>query len=245
MQQGIPWGRLSAEGSVIVVSILLALGGQAWWEGRQERRQEDEYLVALRAELDQGLAMLPAAVAEVDDVLHAHESLIAQFGATNLAPSDSLIYWLSQLSYPTGFTPPRAVLEDLVSSGGIRLITSDRLRLAVADYDRALGSIAATSQQAWTTWSERIQPYLEPRVSRVDRLRKGSYFREVPFAEVPFAPSPFIPNYGGIFSDPGFESMIAERWIRLDSSIATLSGLDAVIAEIVAMIDEELHGPSR
>ena len=37
MSRPIPWLRVFAEGAVIVVSILLAFGIDAWWEGRQER----------------------------------------------------------------------------------------------------------------------------------------------------------------------------------------------------------------
>jgi len=36
------WARVLAEGSAIVVSILLAFGIQAWWEERQERTEEAE-----------------------------------------------------------------------------------------------------------------------------------------------------------------------------------------------------------
>ena len=59
MRPRIPWGRLSAEGAVILTSILLALAVQAWWEGRQERRQEAQHLAALRQELGEGLQRLP------------------------------------------------------------------------------------------------------------------------------------------------------------------------------------------
>jgi hypothetical protein len=34
--RSIPWPRILAEGGAIVVSILLAFGIQAWWEGAQE-----------------------------------------------------------------------------------------------------------------------------------------------------------------------------------------------------------------
>ncbi len=36
----IPWLRVFVEGVVIVGSILLAFGLQAWWDGRQERALE-------------------------------------------------------------------------------------------------------------------------------------------------------------------------------------------------------------
>jgi hypothetical protein len=231
----ISWRPLGAEGSVIVVGILLALAVQAWWEGRQEQRQEIEYLTALRGELAEGLIRLQRAEAAVADVQHAHEALIGQFYAAALAPPDSLIYWLSALSWPPAFGAPTAVIDDLVSSGGIQLIAADRLRLAVAEYAGSRARFEKTSDQAWATWTERIQPYLEARVSRVDRLRQGRYPRPVPFA-----PSPFAPSYEAMFGDPAFESMIAERWTRLDAARSTLDEVRSLTIELLALIGVEL-----
>ncbi len=47
MKPQIPWLRVFVEGVVIVGSILLAFGLQAWWEGRQERAEERQALEAL------------------------------------------------------------------------------------------------------------------------------------------------------------------------------------------------------
>ncbi|MHC4986028.1 MAG: hypothetical protein ACYTFO_07725 [Planctomycetota bacterium] len=57
MTQRIPWRRVLAEGAIIVVSILLAFGIQAWWDHRQEARDETVVLAALldefQAKMDQ------------------------------------------------------------------------------------------------------------------------------------------------------------------------------------------------
>ncbi|MDH3424629.1 MAG: hypothetical protein OEN00_16655 [Gemmatimonadota bacterium] len=47
MTQRISRSRVLAEGAVIVLSILLAFGIDAWWEGRQERAEELAALSAL------------------------------------------------------------------------------------------------------------------------------------------------------------------------------------------------------
>ena len=39
MTKKIPWLRVWVEGVVIVVSILLAFGIQAWWDERQESQE--------------------------------------------------------------------------------------------------------------------------------------------------------------------------------------------------------------
>ncbi len=50
MAKQVPWLRIFVEGAVIVLSILLAFGIQAWWDGFQEREEEREVLIGLEAE---------------------------------------------------------------------------------------------------------------------------------------------------------------------------------------------------
>ncbi len=58
MKAQIPWLRVFVEGVVIVGSILLAFGLQAWWGERQERRAEQELLLNLQGEFSANLASL-------------------------------------------------------------------------------------------------------------------------------------------------------------------------------------------
>ena len=59
--RSIPWPRILAEGVAIVVSILLAFGIQAWWEGRQEINREQRMLGALVAEFEENAEVLEEA----------------------------------------------------------------------------------------------------------------------------------------------------------------------------------------
>ena len=47
----IPWKRLLAEGTAIVLSILLAFSIQAWWDERQDHVEESAILTSLLPEL--------------------------------------------------------------------------------------------------------------------------------------------------------------------------------------------------
>ncbi len=49
-ERDIPWRRITAEGAAIVISILLAFGIQAAWESRQDSVEEQDHLLALRAQ---------------------------------------------------------------------------------------------------------------------------------------------------------------------------------------------------
>ena len=53
LPKDIPWMRVLVEGAVIVVSILMALGIEAWWDGSQDRSAETEILAGLRADFEE------------------------------------------------------------------------------------------------------------------------------------------------------------------------------------------------
>ena len=58
MSRRIPWLRVSGEALVIVASILLAFGLQAWWEGRTDRQTERTVLNELHTSLSADLELL-------------------------------------------------------------------------------------------------------------------------------------------------------------------------------------------
>ncbi len=64
MTKQIPWLRVFVEGVVIVVSILLAFGLQAWWDGRQEREEQEAYLTAVSGELRTVKARMEARISQ-------------------------------------------------------------------------------------------------------------------------------------------------------------------------------------
>ena len=223
------------------MGILLAFGVDAAWEWSQDRGQEREYLEAIGSELEQGLALWPGSVEAGNRALHSHVALLSQFQGETLPPADSLMYWLAGLSRPLLFDSPRAVLDDVLSSGSTQVIRSDGLRLSTGTYRRLLARTELITAQAWATWEQRVQPYLEGPVPRVERLRRGPYSLSV---EIPFAASRFEPDFEALFRDPAFESMIAERWIRINTWRVILDQVEAEMVGIVDLIAEELGSGS-
>lgn len=79
----ISWRRVLVEGSVIVASILLAFGIDAWWDARQERKEELALLTALEADFT-------ATVRSIDQVVERHR-LFAERAAALKTMSESEI----------------------------------------------------------------------------------------------------------------------------------------------------------
>lgn len=124
MTRRAPWARILAEGLVIVASILLAFGIDAWWDRAQERREELGYLVALHSEFEQAAEELARDEATRAERIRVIDHLIGQMKERVRAPQDSLTVWFAGLWYDSPFLPPDAVYRDLLATGGLNTLTS-------------------------------------------------------------------------------------------------------------------------
>ena len=118
MTKQIPWLRVFVEGVVIVVSILLAFGLQAWWDGVQEREEEQQYLRALQADFHetQDLFLTEIAFYEVIDE-HNRTFLRLLDSPVGSVPVDSLELMVRKAFISGEFIPVLATYNDMVNSG--------------------------------------------------------------------------------------------------------------------------------
>ena len=138
MKAQIPWLRVFVEGVVIVGSILLAFGLQAWWDGVQERIEEREIIERLisdvRADvqnIERGLSFLPRkeeGLLRVDSLLNAPDP----------SPQDPVMF-LEDVIYGSQYGWSQAVaqritFDELLGSGAFGLIRDAELRVAISDY---------------------------------------------------------------------------------------------------------------
>jgi hypothetical protein len=244
LRKQIPWLRILVEAAVIVGSILLAFGIEAWWAGVGEQERERGYLLSLREEFGEVLSQLAVVEAERGLALHGVESLIGQIQGDQRAPTDSLFMWFSLTSMPVSLDPPRGVFDDAAASGVIQLIQLDKLRVALAQYGPSLARVRVQDEAASAVTELRLQPFLEARVPRSERIRRGlvgidpSIYDELPFRE-----SPHAVDFDAVFAEPALESMLAERWARLSFGLGHLEDTEALVRGIISLIDSELGAP--
>lgn len=137
--------RALGEFFVIVLGVLVALGADAWNEGRLQRAEEQELLRGLRSEF----------VANRDQaasVVGAHLSHARRFAWLQTAPVDSILILDSvtvqtfhrALEAPYTFDPQAGALTALVSSGKLGLVQEDELRTALGEWLSELSNIEET-----------------------------------------------------------------------------------------------------
>ena len=127
---------------MIVVSILLAFGLQAWWEGRGERSMEGAYLTRLVRDLHADTTELAQIVREWS-TYEQSARVILSFLRADQQPVDDPGELLAHAIVASQDRSPymeSATYEELKSSGGLRLIRDPDVRDAVVSYHRALDS---------------------------------------------------------------------------------------------------------
>ena len=127
--------RLVAEFFVIVLGVLVALGVDEWREGQAEVRREIEYLESLAQDLERDIVEYEGARDFVAESVRGIDHLLHVIGGEQ--PSDPLpslaeaVRRASWINYPAWTS---GTLDELVTSGSIRLIRDPQLKRAILDY---------------------------------------------------------------------------------------------------------------
>ncbi len=135
MSKQVPWLRVFVEGVVIVGSILLAFGIDAWWDGVQERALELDYAERLRADLVTDTIRL----SEVEGpfgikVSVLHELLEARGTPPPVSDADQM---MARLNYSTWTAMERTLsttFREMESSGTLGLLRDVTLRSNLGVY---------------------------------------------------------------------------------------------------------------
>jgi hypothetical protein len=134
-EQRIPWKRLYVEAAAIVASILLAFAIDAWWEDRQERELEQQYVASLKADFQADIEELDEAIALAKYRALLNRQLISTIDKGRVEGDPNEFVWAVfssfLLNYPS-YT--RATINDLLSTGNLQLLRDANLKAAVAGY---------------------------------------------------------------------------------------------------------------
>ncbi len=167
MKPQIPWLRVFVEGVVIVGSILLAFGIEAWWDERQERADEQLTLAALQVEF-------LGAKAELDYRRELHGrieegvkfTVAALQGARHRNVSSIP---LSHAVLALAYIPPTTqlslgTLTGLIQSGQLGILQEPELRTALSGWATFLDEMTEEETRALDFVQSQLDPVLRSRV---------------------------------------------------------------------------------
>lgn len=237
MSQRRAWRNAVVEGVVIVGSILLAFGIDAWWDHRNDRRAELEYLRALKSEFEAAAVEIGSDERTRAQRLMHIDRLIGETKASQRPSRDSLVTWFGGLWKNSPYLPPDAVYQDLLATGGLNLLSSDELRRAILEYGQFTEKLRFFERRGQEFWDGALRPYLEQSVD-ILLVQGGGPSIEAPRPDL--GPVVFAPGLDETLRDRKFQNyLLSRRTMTLDESRRALE-LARVIERIVNLIDLQL-----
>ena len=228
--------RIIAEGSAIVISILLAFAIESWSDQGDLQSREQEILRSLLVDFESSRERL----LEIQRFHQATQGLTLEL--LQIAISDTFIadatlnQYLADLSW-TDVTSPIATgaLHSVISGGELNAIRNDELRKMLADWPVHIETINTNLQQGGAFFSEKWVPYLAefgylPAIISLDSIMPGNPELTIN-GEALNIPSP--QSHQSLLSDKLFHNLLSiKNWVTLDYlSIyqTTLARLDQTI----------------
>lgn len=235
------WRAALVEGFAVLAGVLLAFGINAWWEGHQDRARELAHLRALRIEL---LATRDALAAHTDHLtedmgLVRHYMSAVVDGDPSALPTDTIDTMIRRFGPFRVFAPPRAAFDDLINSGGYRLVRSDSLRRALTAFEQSVARDREAQDEVRTFWWNEMRPY-NTRNANLTRIFPGGRIADdltVPTMPVSTRRDAYAGNrtYASLITTRAILEMLVRNRHRQ---------MDSLAVEVLELIDGELEsGP--
>lgn len=123
-----------AEFFVVVAGILTALALQSWWEGKNDRSNEQIYLRQLGDDIHQTERIIRDINYSAAEADRSGAMLVQSYRNAEQPPADSVFYWMNKSAMYFTARPVIGTAETLVATGDIRLIRDNQLRLLTVAY---------------------------------------------------------------------------------------------------------------
>jgi hypothetical protein len=117
---------------VIVASILLAFGIEAWWGHSQARAEEHDYLVSLAADVEAVIAEAKRTAAANDELNEQAWQRIAELRELQSVPDSLFAVSRVQMVITTILRARLDTYTELMSSGGVTKVRDVRVRQSLA-----------------------------------------------------------------------------------------------------------------
>jgi hypothetical protein len=216
---------------VIVGSILLAFGIDAWWDGRQERSEGDRILVALERDLVDTRADLLSTMAEFEAVEDTIMLLLEHASGAEAELTQQRLYVMAQMAFRLPAPEERlSTYEEILGSGRLRLVQSDSVRLSLAILVNEVGDLRGWETQLQERWTSFELTYLVNNVGIADVFQG--------FFGVTF-PEPVRADGGEFLRTYEFTNLISGRVVLIRIWLANANSLLARLDQTLELLRRE------
>ena len=154
--------KIFIEGSVIVVSILLAFGIDAMWDEYKERREESEVLAALKTEFESNLADIQTVYTYHTRARESVEEMVRKT-AEEIRDLDQArrSEYVMALCNPWSFYPILGTTEALIGAGELDILENRDLRVALTTFrylvEDSIEDVLYVGRDAERVWIEEVE----------------------------------------------------------------------------------------
>lgn len=211
---------------LVVIGILIALGINNYNNKHLNKEEEQAILKSLNFEFRKNKKDVENVLSDYQDYLTSTKLLINLVGEKNEVLSshntDSLIE--RSISY-YDYSPSQNVLSDLLSSGKLKLIRSDSLRLKLFQWS----SLMNEKREDWDTLDDFLQNMFMPYLTKNASLKNIDSYGFLKWKEK----SKLNPKTEQMFSDIEFENNLDNHAWSLTNYMITLENLNNTLDKII------------
>lgn len=243
--QPIPWRRFVTEGTVIVMSILLAFWIDAWWQESEERKRELVVLQALLSDLQNMREEFDRQRNYNEAILSATTRLLEAGTARdrNLDPADIDKLLGDIVWYNASGAWQSATIDLLVSAGDLAALSDINLVRLLVPLQNRLESAQARYKLDEAMYREELIPFLGAHASLPQILAGIEHAPGVPawpynFPDITIAEAR---DHSELLSNTKFQGLLAAK-IDLQHDILqyTLGDLDEDLDEVIHILKASL-----
>jgi hypothetical protein len=228
MKHNIPWPRLLAESGLIVLSILLAFGIEAWWAGRAERASEAAMVVGIAQDFESHREILRVRIEQYGERLTATERLLDSVGPQAEGLNEMSLRDLGVVGMAGPVQFQGGTLETLIATDGLSLLRDERLRVHLTRWMQGAEDLEALNGFV-NSEATLLLGYLRTRYSLqdLDRLAGAT--------ELP--PSGFEPGLDASPRDIEFANVIYQQHYATTILLGSLRNLATIADSVLARVD--------
>jgi len=143
------WTAIAIDFVIVVLGVFVGLQVNNWNAARQIKAEQHSILVRLLAEAEEDAYFWRQGIFYAEGALANQRRLLAALdaGAVDADSRAAVEDGLMRLSHYPSVNPPRAVYDELIASGGLRLISDLETRNAVAAYIGRIDFVAGQLEQ--------------------------------------------------------------------------------------------------
>ena len=246
MSARLNWRFLLGEFVVIVVGVLIALWVDELREARDNAALEIEYLASFVADLESDLAQFDETEAWMRRSEAAAATVLALYqGSPPTADAADLVMAVETAGWQAWPAITRNTIDDLRSTGNLRLIRDRNLRRAIAAYYTTIENVSIPNanmrERIWAEYDSHVQFVLEPGERLAVLQRPGSFGHKVISDSLEAARLPSVEELlSALRAYPELERTTGEVLYLTISMRAGLEGMRLAALELKAELEEWL-----